>query len=99
MGVQSVAVIIPALNEEDSLPRVLADLPVSTSASGGVIVVDNGSVDRTAEVAVRGGAHVVREERRGYGSAMLRGLRELDHRWPDTQVVVFLDGDYSDHPE
>jgi glycosyltransferase involved in cell wall biosynthesis len=94
----NIAVVIPALNEEASLPQVLADLPQRWV--GEVIVVDNGSTDRTAEVARRSGATVVREPQRGYGAACLRGLAELTHRPggpPD--IVVFLDADYSDHPD
>jgi hypothetical protein len=95
----SVAVIIPARNEEASLPRVLADLP----NVGRVVVVDNGSTDKTAAVAARGGAVVVQEERRGYGSACLCGLAQLEQWAHDDEfspdVVVFLDADYSDHPE
>jgi glycosyltransferase involved in cell wall biosynthesis len=94
-----VAVIIPALNEEASLPLVLADLP----EVGRVIVVDNGSTDATARVAVEGGAIVVPEPRRGYGAACLRGLAALAQAEADggdaPRVVVFLDADYSDHPE
>ena len=89
-----VVVIIPAFNEEESLPLVLADLPRERVAE--VIVVDNASTDRTGEVAAKKGARVVREERPGYGSACLRGIAALP---PDTDVVVFLDADYSDHPE
>jgi glycosyltransferase involved in cell wall biosynthesis len=94
-----VAVIIPALNEEASLPRVLADLPVGVA----VVVVDNGSSDGTADVARRAGATVVREPLRGYGAACLRGLSYLEQRiregQPPPKVVAFLDADYSDHPE
>ncbi len=94
-----VVVIIPALNEEQSLPLVLRDLP----SVGRVIVVDNGSIDATAKFAARDGALVVTESRRGYGSACLRGLSEIEQRMaagePAPQIVVFLDADYSDHPD
>lgn len=99
MDLSGVTVIIPAHNEEDALPLVLAALP----AVGHVIVVDNDSTDATPSVASRCGAHVVKETLRGYGSACLAGLREiaagvsLGARPP--RVVVFLDADYSDHPE
>lgn len=95
----AVTVIIPALNEERSLPLVLADLP----AVGQRIVVDNGSSDATADVAIRGGATVVHEPQRGYGAACQRGLAAIAERIEQggtpPRVVVFLDGDYSDHPE
>lgn len=94
-----VTVVIPALNEEGSLPLVLRDLPTV----GRVIVVDNGSRDATAGVASAHGATVVHEPQRGYGAACLRGLaaiRELiDAGNAPPRVVVFLDADYSDHPE
>jgi len=64
-----------------------------------VLVVDNGSTDDTARVAARRGATVVREPRRGYGSACLAGIEELERRASPPAAVVFLDGDYSDHPE
>ena len=88
-----ISVIIPAFNEESSIGLVLKDLPSDTLHE--IIVVDNGSTDNTAEVARDSGARVVQEKRPGYGSACLRGIAELNH--PD--IVVFLDGDYSDYPE
>ena len=93
------AIIIPALNEAQSLPLVLAALNEiqHPSARLSCLVVDNGSTDQTAEVARKGGAVVVHEARRGYGSACLAGLNHLRQSPPDT--VVFLDADYSDHPE
>ena len=88
-----VSVIIPAFNEESSIGLVLNDLPKDTLHE--IIVVDNGSTDNTANVARESGARVVEEKRKGYGSACLRGIAELNQ--PD--IVVFLDGDYSDTPE
>jgi glycosyltransferase involved in cell wall biosynthesis len=90
-----VAVIIPAFNEEASLPLVLGAVPMEIARE--IVVVDNGSTDRTASVAGQLGATVVREPRRGYGAACLAGLRHLAAAPPD--IVVFLDGDFSDHPE
>ena len=86
-----VGVVIPALNEEDAIQQVVADIPEFVSS---VTVVDNGSTDRTRERAEAGGARVVTESRRGYGRACLAGLREM----PDVDVVVFLDVDRSDYP-
>ncbi len=88
-----VSVIIPAYNEEESLPHVLNDLPRDRLHQ--IIVVDNCSTDRTSEVARANGATVVYEKRQGYGQACLSGMDALDN--PD--IVVFLDGDYSDFPE
>lgn len=90
-----VDVVIPALNEEESLPLVLAAIPAGWVRR--VVVADNGSTDSTAEVAARFGAQVVHEPRRGYGSACLAGLAALQADPPD--VVVFLDADFSDHPD
>ena len=89
-------VIIPALDEEDSIGRVLADIPGDVVSD--VIVVDNGSGDSTAEVAARGGATVVSERRRGYGYACLRGISHVKNLSYLPDIVVFLDGDYSDDP-
>ena len=91
----TIVVIIPVLNEEDSIGLVLAHIPEGMAAA--VIVVDNGSTDRTGAVAAEAGAVVVREPRRGYGAACLRGMAEAARFAPD--VIVFLDGDYSDYPE
>ena len=88
----AIAVVIPALDEEQAIGKVLRDIPEGASQ---VVVVDNGSRDRTAEVARGLGAEVVAEPRRGYGQACLTGIAQLNR--PD--IVVFLDGDYSDYPE
>jgi len=85
--------VIPALDEEDGLRRVLREIPPCVE---NVVVVDNGSRDRTADVAREEGAHVVEEPRRGYGAACLRGIAALPS---DVDVVVFLDADHADHPD
>lgn len=87
--------MIPAFNEEASLPLVLAAVPRGRVRR--VVVCDNASTDGTAAAAAAGGAEVVREGRAGYGSACLRALAHLRESGPP-EVVVFLDGDYSDHP-
>jgi glycosyltransferase involved in cell wall biosynthesis len=86
----AVAVAIPALNEEASLPSVLRDLP----RVGRVVVADNGSSDGTARVAREGGAEVVLALRRGYGSAVLAAIEHLRPTPP--KVLVVLDADGSD---
>jgi glycosyltransferase involved in cell wall biosynthesis len=91
-----VDVVIPALNEEASLPRVLAELPRPPVRR--IVVADNGSTDGTARVAREGGAVVVPAPRRGYGSACLAGLDHLRRNGPP-DLVVFVDADYSDHPD
>lgn len=94
-----VTVIVPALDEAESLPLVLRDLPPVQR----VIVVNNGSTDATAAVAFAQGATVVHEPQLGYGTACLRGLRAVDDLVdagePPPLVVAFLDADYSDSPE
>ncbi len=98
-SLDDVWVVIPARNEEASLPLVLGDLP----AVGRVILVDNGSTDRTAEIARELGATLVQESRAGYGRACLAGLAEIERAVASgespPEVVVFLDADYSDHPD
>ena len=89
-----VSVIIAALNEEDAIANVVRAVPRDLADE--IIVVDNGSTDRTAEVAAATGACVVQEPRRGYGRAFRAGLRSIS---PDCEIVVFLDGDGSDYPE
>ncbi|MBC6994803.1 glycosyltransferase family 2 protein [Neolewinella lacunae] len=92
-------VIIPAYNEEHSIALVVGELPAGLVRE--VIVCNNNSKDRTAEVARAAGATVVDELRPGYGSACLRGMAHIAARapedWPD--IVVFVDGDHSDYPE
>ena len=86
-----VALIIPALNEQEAIARVVADVPRDQLHQ--VIVVDNGSTDRTAEVARAAGATVVREERRGYGYACAAGVAAASDEF---DALVFMDGDGSD---
>jgi len=87
-----VSVIIPTHNEAQAIGRVLADLPSDLVTE--VLVVDSNSSDATCEIAAKMGARVIQEPRRGYGRACLTGLANANA--PD--VVVFLDGDYSDRP-
>lgn len=91
--------IIPALNEERSIALVIAELKRTARKEKiplDIIVCDNGSTDRTARVARKAGAVVVLELERGYGAACLRALHYLA---PNTEVVLFIDADYSDFPE
>ena len=90
-------VVIPALDEERSIGRVLQDIPGHLVRQ--VVVVDNGSTDRTAGVARSMGALVVAEPSRGYGSACLAGISRSAALSPPPDIVVFLDADYSDHPD
>ena len=87
-----ISVIIPALNEEGAIGHVLDDIPAWVDE---VLVVDNGSTDRTREVAAAHGARVLGEPRRGYGRACLTAMAAME----DPDVVVFLDGDHCDHPD
>ena len=89
------AVVIPVFNERDSLPLVVRAIP--RDRVDDIVVVDNGSTDDTPLVARGLPVRLFREDRRGYGSACLAGIAALAASPPD--VVVFLDGDFSDHPE
>lgn len=87
-----VSIIIPTHNEADAIQRVLADIPSNLVAE--VIVVDSNSNDGTPEIAGRMGARIIHEPRRGYGRACITGMASANS--PD--IIVFLDGDYSDRP-
>lgn len=87
-----ITVIIPALNEEGAIGTVVTEVPRDLASE--IIVVDNGSTDRTADVAVAAGAKVIREPMRGYGAACLAGAMAAHN-----DILVFLDGDRSDDPQ
>ncbi len=91
-----IKVIIPAFNEQDSISYVLRDIPKIVSE---IIVVNNNSNDNTARVAEQNGATVLSENRKGYGYACLKGIEYLKNLDTTPDIVVFLDGDYSDFPE
>src|SRR5687767_4422670 len=92
-------VIIPAYNEENSIAKVIQDIPLNLAKD--IIVVDNNSQDNTYYAARQAGATVLKEPRQGYGQACLTGIAYALNKpialRPD--IIVFLDGDYSDHPE
>lgn len=97
--VAQIHVIIPAFNEEESIGKVVNDIPENLVEE--VIVVSNGSTDATEKNAALAGATVLREENKGYGYACLKGMTYIAEKAPENQpdIVVFLDGDYSDYPE
>ncbi len=92
-----ILVIIPAYNEEDSIGKVLADIPEDFVSE--VVVVNNASTDTTAQVAGSHGATVIDEPRRGYGQACLKGIGHAKNLNESPDIIVFIDGDYSDFPE
>ncbi|MEO8773110.1 MAG: glycosyltransferase family 2 protein [Gelidibacter sp.] len=91
-----IKVIIPAYNEEDSIALVINDIP---SIVNEVIVVNNRSTDKTAEVAQSAGATVLLESQMGYGYACLKGMDYVSNLSEKPDIIVFMDGDYSDYPE
>lgn len=92
-----VKVIIPAYNEEKSIGKVVGEIP--SEIVDETVVVDNASTDGTSAAAAAAGATVIREVRSGYGSACLAGIRYIASQEIHPDIVVFLDGDYSDYPE
>jgi glycosyltransferase involved in cell wall biosynthesis len=89
-----IAIIIPAYNEERSISKVIAEIPKQLAEE--IIVVNNNSTDRTAEVAEQAGAKVLSESFQGYGASCLKGIEYLKTK--PVGIVVFLDGDFSDYP-
>lgn len=94
---EKTVVIIPALNEERSIGRVIGDIPQDLVTE--IVVVNNGSTDSTARVASSSGATVIDEERRGYGQACLAGIDYIKNSSYLPDIIVFLDADYSDYPQ
>ena len=90
---KKVVVIIPAYNEEESLPKVIAEIP---DFADEIVVVNNLSTDNTSEVAKKAGAIVLSENERGYGAACLKAIEYIKNK--NFDIVVFLDADYSDFP-
>lgn|SRR5574343_55407 len=93
----TVDVIIPAYNEERSIGKVVHDLPKDLIRE--VVVVNNNSTDNTVQVALEAGAHVVTENKRGYGAACLKGIDYILKKQLPPDVILFIDGDYSDFPQ
>lgn len=91
-----IKVIIPAYNEADSIAHVINEIPDSVSE---IIVVNNNSSDNTAENAKKAGATVLTENRMGYGYACLNGINYIAKQSKTPDIIVFIDGDYSDYPE
>ncbi len=91
-----IKVIIPAFNEADSIAHVIKELPGTVSE---IIVVNNNSTDKTVQNAKKAGATVLTENRKGYGYACLRGMEYVAEQSEAPDIIVFIDGDYSDYPE
>lgn len=97
MHSSNIFVIIPAFNESKSIGNVISDIPFGLVKE--ILVVDNGSTDDTAMVAGQAGATVLHEPGKGYGNACLKGLDHLKSTAEPNDIIVFLDGDYSDYPK
>ena len=93
---QLIKVIIPAYNEQDSIANVIKDIPTIVDE---IIVVSNNSTDNTETNAKNAGATVLQENRKGYGYACLKGMEYISNNKSLPDIIVFLDGDYSDYPE
>ena len=91
-----IKVIIPAFNEENAIAKVIQEIP---SFVNEIIVISNNSTDKTVEAATKAGATVLSESRKGYGYACLKGMDYIAQATIKPDIVVFLDGDYSDYPE
>ena len=96
MSNPTIYVIIPVYNEEASIANVIGDIPEIVSE---IIVVNNNSTDETASIAESNGATVLSEKNKGYGNACLTGLGYISEKQQPPDIIVFLDGDYSDYPE
>lgn len=92
-----IVVIIPAFNEENAIGNVVRDIPKGLVSE--ILVVNNNSNDATKDIAVKAGATVLDEPKQGYGNACLRGILYTKNMNPSPDIIVFIDADYSDHPE
>ncbi|WP_335964923.1 glycosyltransferase family 2 protein [Galbibacter sp. PAP.153] len=92
----TIKVIIPAYNEEASITQVIKEIPNVVEE---IIVVNNNSTDNTENIAKKAGATVLKENRKGYGYACLRGMEYIAKKDKTPDIIVFLDGDYADYPE
>ena len=93
----TIDVVIPAFNEQESIVHILKDMPMDWVRE--VVVVNNNSTDDTVKRASGNGATVLDEPRQGYGSACLKGIDYLKNKSSQPDIIVFMDADYSDHPE